>query len=188
MLTLLNFDQSLFHLINYDWSNSFFDLLMPLLRNKYTWFPFYIFIISFLLINFKKQGLYILIALTMTVGLADSTSSHLIKKNIRRLRPCKIYQAPTEIKLLVNCGSGYSFPSSHAANHFSIAVFFCLLLRKKKKWIKNLLLLWAFSICYAQVYVGVHYPFDVFAGAVLGSSIAVLFYAFFRKINKYSVK
>ncbi|MEO1257888.1 MAG: phosphatase PAP2 family protein [Bacteroidota bacterium] len=180
MVELLNLDTQVFQLINSGWSNSFFDFLLPFLRNKYFWFPLYIFIISFLLINFKKQGLYIIIALSVTVGIADATSSHLIKKNVQRLRPCKIYKAPNEINLLVRCGSGYSFPSSHAANHFSMAVFIFLLIGNKNRWIKWGFIFWALAISYSQVYVGVHYPLDIICGAVLGSLIASFVYFFYR--------
>jgi undecaprenyl-diphosphatase len=38
------------------------------------------------------------------------------------------------------------------------------------KW-WTLVFVWAFLISYAQVYVGVHYPTDVTAGALLGSLI-----------------
>ena len=183
MVELLNWDTQVFQLINSDWSNAFFDFLLPFLRNKYFWFPLYVFIISFLLINFKKKGLYMLIALSVTVGIADATSSHLIKKNVQRLRPCKIYKAPKEMNLLVRCGSGYSFPSSHAANHFSMAVFIFSLIGKKNRWIKWGFIIWAFAISYAQVYVGLHYPLDIIGGALLGSLIAIVIFYFYKKIT-----
>ncbi len=181
MTELLQWDAQIFHLINSDWSNQFFDFLLPILRNKYTWMPLYMFLIAFFTINFKKQGMYIVMALALTVGVADATSSHLIKKSVKRLRPCKVLEQPKDMNLLVRCGSGYSFPSSHAANHFSMAVFLFLTLGKVVKWTKVPLLLWAASIAYSQVYVGVHFPLDALAGAVLGSLIALVCYFVFDK-------
>ncbi|MFQ5447037.1 MAG: phosphatase PAP2 family protein [Saprospiraceae bacterium] len=180
MTELLQWDEQVFHLINCGWHNPFFDAVLPLLRNKYTWFPLYLFLLSFLLLNFKKQGIYWLIALALTVGITDAVSSHLIKKNVKRARPCKVYDAPADIHLLVHCGSGYSFPSSHAANHFGIAVFLCLTLGRVFRRIKIPLLLWAASIGFAQVYVGVHYPLDVVAGSVLGCLLAGLVHYLLR--------
>jgi len=168
---LLQFDECLFRLVNSGWKNPFFDALLPVLRNKYTWFPLYLFLFSFLLINFKKQGLLVVLALALTIGIADSVSSHLIKKSVKRLRPCKVIERPADLHLLVPCGSGFSFPSSHATNHFAIAVFLSLTLGKIGRWVRLPLLFWAASIALAQVYVGVHFPFDVTAGALLGSLI-----------------
>lgn len=181
MTELLNWDATVFHLINSDWSNSFFDFLLPLLRDKYFWFPFYIFLISFFLINLKKQGIYFILAIALTVGLADVTSSHLIKKSVKRLRPCKTFDQQKEMNLRVRCGSGYSFPSSHAANHFAMAFILIFIFNKKYWRAKYLLFFWAFSISYAQVYVGVHYPIDIMTGATLGILIASVIYFIFRK-------
>ncbi len=188
MTELLQWDAQIFHLINSDWSNPLFDFLLPILRNKYTWMPLYVFLIAFFTINFKKQGLYIVMALALTVGIADATSSHLIKKSVKRLRPCKVLEQPKDMNLLVRCGSGYSFPSSHAANHFAMAVFLFLTLGKVVKWTRFPLLLWAASIAYSQVYVGVHFPLDALAGALLGSLIAVGCYFVFERVLNAEVR
>jgi undecaprenyl-diphosphatase len=66
---------------------------------------------------------------------------------------------------------GFSFTSSHATNHFGVATFlFVTLGRFFGSW-KYLIFIWAALICYAQVYVGVHYPLDVLFGALLGFAI-----------------
>ncbi len=168
---MLQFDENLFHLVNSGCRNLLFDWLMPLLRNKYIWLPLYVFIASFLLLNFKQKGLYLCMALVLTVAISDSTSSRLIKKSVQRLRPCKVLEPQQDMYLLVPCGSGFSFPSSHAANHFAIAVFLFLTLGKIFRWVKIPLVLWASSIAFAQVYVGVHYPLDVIGGAMLGTLV-----------------
>lgn len=172
MTELLLWDTQLFQLINHTWTNSLFDFILPILRNKYTWFPFYIFLLAYIFLNHVKNSAYLIVAIALSVGIADATSSHLIKKTVKRLRPCKVLQQPNDMTLRVRCGSGYSFPSSHAANHFSMAVILILLFGKDYKWLKYCLLLWAFSIAYAQVYVGVHYPIDICIGALLGAAIA----------------
>jgi len=84
--------------------------------------------------------------------------------------------------MIVNhCSGGYSFPSSHATNHFGAAVFFfCTLRPYLKKW-AYLFFFWAASISYGQVYVGVHYPSDVIGGAILGSIIGYLMSLIYRK-------
>lgn len=186
MPELLNWDQTLFHLINIEWQNGFCDWLMPLLRNKFTWMPMYIFLVSFLVLNYKRKGLLLVILLCLSVGISDLLSSQLIKKTVQRERPCHVFEAPSDIQLLVNCGSGYSFPSSHAANHFTIAVLLSLILGPLYRWIKIPLLLWAASISFAQVYVGVHFPLDILAGAIIGSLIGFLGSQFFNNGKWFS--
>jgi undecaprenyl-diphosphatase len=66
------------------------------------------------------------------------------------------------------CPESSSFTSSHAVNHFAAAMFIFTTFRKSLSWKWALLFIWAFLISYAQVYVGVHFPFDVFCGAIVG--------------------
>jgi len=80
------------------------------------------------------------------VCITDATSSWLVKNNIERIRPCNQKGFKETAHLLVPCGSGYSFTSSHAANHFSIAIFLILTLGRIWKWIRFPLIFWAGSI------------------------------------------
>jgi undecaprenyl-diphosphatase len=107
-----------------------------------------------------------------TILLSDQISSSVVKPLFARLRPCNDPDLSTQVRLLLDgCGAGYSFTSSHATNHFALAIFLTVTLRQwigKYTWV---LYLWAASIGYAQVYAGVHYPFDILAGALLGTGI-----------------
>jgi undecaprenyl-diphosphatase len=49
--------------------------------------------------------------------------------------------------------------------------------------VKPALVIWASVICYAQVYVGVHYPFDVIGGAIIGILIGKFTFALHEKFN-----
>jgi len=168
---IIQLDQNLFFAINHGLSNPVFDWLMPILRNRFFWTPLYLFIVIFLVRNYGKKGWLILVFLGLTFGLTDYFSSSIIKPTVERLRPCNDPVLKTEVRNLVACGTGFSFPSSHAANHFAIAVFLILVFYKKWKWILPTGLLWAASISFAQIYVGVHYPIDILSGALLGSII-----------------
>ncbi|WP_395809345.1 phosphatase PAP2 family protein [Daejeonella sp.] len=171
---LIQFDQNLFFTINHGLSNSFFDWLMPALRNRFFWTPLYLFIIIFSIRNYGKQGWIMILFLALTFGCTDFISSSLIKPTVQRLRPCNDPEIKSDVKNLVDCGSGYSFPSSHASNHFGLAVFLIVLFFSKWKLILPMGLLWAASISFAQVYVGVHYPIDILAGAMLGGMIGFI--------------
>jgi undecaprenyl-diphosphatase len=176
MTELLQLDERLFYFVNSEWRNVLFDAVLPVLREKHTWFPLYLFLLVFFILNFRKNGLILILTLALTVGISDVVSSHLVKKTVRRARPCQVLDQTKDMHLMVNCGSGYSFPSSHAANHFSMAVFLMLTLSRVFRRVKVPLLIWAASIAYAQVYVGVHYPLDVVAGALLGTAVALSVY------------
>jgi membrane-associated phospholipid phosphatase len=180
---LLQTDRKLFYWINHTLSNTFFDWLMPILREPKTWIPLYVFIVFFCIYKFKKTGLYIVLSLLLCFAIADRGSAGLGKGLVKRIRPCNDPALSSSIISRIPCGSGYSFPSAHASNHFAIAVFLSLVFYKKWKWIWIPALLWAAAICLAQVYVGVHYPFDVLAGAVYGSIVGTLVSLLFKKLQ-----
>lgn len=170
---LIAFDKELFLAINQGLSNVFFDWLMPILRNPYTWAPLYLFIIIFSIVSYKWRGVILILAVIANFAVSDMVSSHLIKKNIQRIRPCNDVEFKEQVNLRVRCGSGYSFTSSHATNHFAMAVFLIIAFRKRWKHVLWVGLLWAASISFAQIYVGVHYPGDILAGAIIGTLIGI---------------
>jgi membrane-associated phospholipid phosphatase len=180
---LLQFDRHIFHLINHDLSNAFFDVIMPVLRNRLVWIPLYIFIFVFCLWRYKRQGLTIIILLALTFGVADFGSATIIKSAYKRTRPCNDIALKTTIISRVPCGTGYSFPSTHASDHFAIAVFLSMAFYKHYKWILPTLLMWAAAISFAQVYVGVHYPIDVTTGAIYGTLVGLLFGWVLKKLQ-----
>jgi len=180
LLTIIDIDKQIFSLINKDLVNGFFDQVLYFWRNKYTWIPLYIFIISYLLLNFKKRAYWLVFFLVMTFGLTDFVSSRVVKPLIERPRPCHDENSALGTRLLVTCGSGYSFTSSHAANHFGIAFFLIFAFRKMNKYVPVLLGLWAFLVGYAQIYVGVHFPLDIICGALLGIGIALFTWEMYK--------
>ncbi|MCB9257395.1 MAG: phosphatase PAP2 family protein [Chitinophagales bacterium] len=180
---LLSLDYYLFRLINQGMSNVFFDFLMPILRNKTTWYPLYILSAIVLVSKWKWQGLYLILFAILSLALSDLISSQVLKNLFARTRPCLLVELSTTINLLLDkCSGAYSFPSSHAANHFALASFFAYSFRKHA--LRFVLLFWASAICFAQVYVGVHFPSDVLFGALLGLSFGYLVY----KIKKAVIK
>lgn len=182
----MTLDQQIFYFINTDCANSALDWLAPMWREKSFWLPFYVFLVSFFALNFGEKGWLTVAALILTVAFANLLSSELIKKTVQRLRPCNDRAFRMEVILrLPSCGSGYSFPSSHATNHFAAAMFLSLVFgkivaRKTARRVRFGLFFWAGSVAILQVYVGVHYPFDIFCGGILGAAVGWFGYQFYR--------
>jgi membrane-associated phospholipid phosphatase len=169
MHQLLESDRQLFKLINSTWHHPILDATMPLLRHQLLWTPFYLFMILYVLINYKKTGWWWVIFAACLATLTNFISSDLIKENIFRLRPCNDPSMANELRFLVSYRpKSSSFTSSHATNHFGLAAFLFYTLRKhigNKAWV---FFAWAGIIIYSQVYVGVHYPLDVIFGGLVG--------------------
>lgn len=182
MDNLIALDYSIFEWINLSWKNEFLDLVMPYIRNKFFWAPLYLYILIFLWSNYKFKGVYIIILLIIAIVLSDQLSSSIIKPLIQRIRPCNDASIMENVRLLISCGPGYSFTSSHAANHFTIAAFISLSVYSSNRWLVITLFLSAVSVGLAQIYVGVHYPFDILGGALLGMLIGFLIWLVSIKI------
>ena len=178
---LLQFDHWLFREINQVWTNSFFDLVLPFMRQQEFWYFFYLFLLVFAVYNFGIKGCWWAVSLIMTVIVSDLFSSSLIKSLIFRYRPCQDPELADQVRVLVNyCPQNSSFTSSHACNHFAAAWFIFITLNQTGSW-RWLLFAWAFIICYAQVYVGVHFPLDILGGAILGTAIGYTMSIFYGK-------
>ncbi|MBA3827379.1 MAG: phosphatase PAP2 family protein [Taibaiella sp.] len=165
---VLRADYTTWYYLNVAWHNPFFDAVIPFFRNQWFWVPLYVFLAIFMPYNYRRQGIFWCIGFIITFALADSVSASFIKPHIHRLRPCNDPYLSGIVHLLVPCGSGFSFPSSHASNHFALALFGAVTIGKRTRWIWPIALFWAALISYSQVYVGVHFPLDVFCGALFG--------------------
>jgi undecaprenyl-diphosphatase len=173
---ITSIDHTLFHFINQSIANPLLDAVCPILRNRFTWLPFYIIGGSWVLYKYRLNGLWILLTIAITILLSDQFSN-LIKMIVHRARPCH-----TEgVRILVACSDTYSFTSNHAANHFALATFLTLLFCHKR-WVAYVLFLWASLVCFSQIYVGIHYPADIAAGALLGAGIGAIVYNVFERI------
>ncbi len=182
-LCQMEWDRTLLRYINVRWQNPFFDWLFPIIRNGDLWVPLYLFLVLFVLFNYKKTGWWWVLAAACTPILTDFISSHLIKEHIFRLRPCNDPALADWLRAYpgIYLPKSSSFTSSHAANHFGIAVYLFLTLRNTiGKW-AWLFFIWAAAISYAQMYVGVHYPFDIICGALAGSLVGYSTATIFNK-------
>jgi undecaprenyl-diphosphatase len=183
----VNADRQLFYAINTKYANDFFDALMPVLRNAYVWAPLYFFLILFSIINFKKRGWWWLVFVLITVSVTDLVGARIFKESFERLRPCHDPEMAGMVRMVLGkCSGGFSFVSNHAMNHFGIAAYFFVTYRNvfKPSWV---LFIWAAFIGFAQIYVGVHYPFDVLMGMILGTAIGIAGGILFHKNHGFHI-
>lgn len=152
------------------WRSPFLDAVMPYVRNQFTWAPLYLFLLVFMPYNFGKKGWIWLLGFLLCFALGDTISGGILKPLplLQRVRPCNDPRLAEFVHLIVPRSSGWSFPSSHATNHFALGYFMASTLHGRMKWFWPIPMLWALAVGYAQIYVGVHFPLDVAAGAALG--------------------
>ncbi len=171
---MLTLDKELFLLINglnAEWA----DTIMSHVSYKLTWVPLYVILLVPL---YKQMGMKLfgaLLAVGFLIVVADQTSVHLFKDVFKRLRPCHEPELQGLVHLVNNkCGGQFGFLSSHATNTFALATFLSLLMRGSYRWLPVILFVWALLNMYSRVYLGVHYPGDVLAGAIYGSGLGFL--------------
>lgn len=166
-ITLL--DTQLFRLMNASWTAQFMDSYMVYVTGKMNFLGVIIAAAVLIWVLGKRQdrvGLVILVAVVLTSDFA----SNALKGVFMRTRPCNALEG---VRLLVGCGGSFSMPSGHATNIFAAMVF--LSARYGRFW--PFFMFMAFSVAYSRVYVGVHYPMDVAAGALLGAVTALAFFS-----------
>lgn len=156
-------DISLFFLINKNLSNGILDVVMPFITDnpKIVFLPL---VLRTAVRERSKAWTYFLISL-LAVGFADAGGA-MLKELIGRVRPCNALDG---VNLLVGCGKSFSMPSNHSSNAFAFAMAFWFLRRDA---VTYFFIIVAAAIGFSRVYVGVHYPFDVAAGAALGAGCA----------------
>ncbi len=159
---LADLDTRLFLLFNREWVHPVLDFLMPLITDFDHWrIPVILVLLVALARGRAETRVGVLFAI-LAVVVADQICSAGIKPIFDRPRPFKVLE---EARKLVGAHAS-SFPSSHAANTFAAGTFLALRFRRMRA-----VLLVSAVVGYSRVYVGVHYPLDVGAGAGIGAAV-----------------
>lgn len=148
---------------------------MWLVTGKWIWIPLYLFILGWLIRDYRWKALVLLAFIVLLITLSDQSSVQLFKQVFQRLRPCHDPRIADLVHTVHGkCGGKYGFVSSHAANSFAIAVFSLLLIRNRYYTLS--IIIWASLVSYSRVYLGVHFPGDIIGGAILGMFVGFIVY------------
>jgi undecaprenyl-diphosphatase len=179
--TLKLWDTNLFLAIN-GFHASFFDGVMYAISEKFTWIPLYVAILYSVIKSWKRESFWIILALIACIVIADQVSSGIIKDLVQRPRPSHAVFLNGLVHLVNGNGGGkYGFVSSHAANAFGFALLSSVLFRKRAYTI--CIFTWAILTAYSRIYLGVHYPFDVLGGILVGVSAALICFITIKKLR-----
>ena len=167
---LYSIDVAIFFFINHTLSDPVLDWLMPFLTDLNKQKPviaIVILLVGWVLWKGGAKGRAAIGVLIVTIIISDQLNSTILKGIFERVRPCRALEG---VRLLVSCGGGLSFPSSHAVNNFAGA-YVITHFYQKQKWF------WfsfASLVALSRPYVGVHYPSDIVAGGIVGIIIGFL--------------
>ena len=191
-MTIQTIDTQLLLLINQGTANSVFDVLMPALSSRGYLLAFLFVIILVIHGIFSKSPekrkyltmtIWAIVIAWVSLFFAEWVEK-ILKVMIARDRPCKAIEG---IRLIVKCPGSFSMPSGHAISSFSFSVPLFYLTRDylAMKW-RLFPVILASLIAFSRLYLGVHYPTDVLAGAVLGTTIGLAFSVLYEALRKKS--
>lgn len=190
----ISLDHQIFHFINRDISNPFFDLMLPMMTDLhkdpifwlmvFSWITIQIFLPAYLdRPRFKeiakarsKRWASGVLILALSMGLADFIAYRGVKVWVQRDRP---EAAGLEPVLRTHSHSGWSFPSNHAANNFALARTVQVLAPPYAVAAYT----FAAVVAISRVYVGVHFPTDIAVGGLIGWLAATLVLLLARRVG-----
>lgn len=174
---LLGFDIALFQKINLTWTHaiadSFFVFITLAHKNPIFLYGILPCILAFWGYRDRSRALKIFMVTAVTIAASDALSHRVIKQIVKRPRPHHVASVTHSQLKLGYSPSGYSFTSNHASNNFAGAY----ILSRFYPGIGFFLFLYASLVAYSRPYVGVHYPSDILAGALLGVIIGWILYS-----------
>ncbi len=170
----MEFDTAVFYWIREHLQSQSLDIWVQILTDKNVYPVPAVLAVAALLILRKKQGLWFIGVATLAILTNDFLIHQILKPLFARIRPCHVL----DILNTVHCTSSWSFPSIQAGNMFALATVSALFFRGSG-W---LVLPLATLVAATRLYLGVHYPTDLLAGALCGIIVGIMFCRLYRSL------
>ena len=176
MTFFYDLDITLLLFINRSLQNPVFDFILPILTDLHKILLVQIgFVLLWLsLLKFNRRLFFIILGLVLTFAVGDFLGSYL-KDLFSRPRPDL---AGINVVLKAPHLGGGSFPSNHALNNFSMAIFLSYFYPQLRYYFY----IFAFVVAFSRVYCGVHYPSDILAGSLIGVFIGFLSSRYWKQV------
>lgn len=171
-MSITEIDFSILDYIQSNWSNAFLDFIMPKITFLGNAGLIWILAAVIMLIfkKYRKNGIMLVISL----GCCFVIGNLLLKNIVARPRPCWINES---VNMLISIPTDSSFPSGHTMSAFAAAAV--IMYTNRKLGIAAYIL--AVLIAFSRLYLYVHFPTDIMAGAVIGTAIGIALCLVYKK-------
>ena len=180
---IIYFDKQLLVYLN-SLGSTTYDPFWLFITKQSNWAPFFLFL---LFLVYKKLGAKQTLVIVLTVAILLTINNGItdfVKNYFQRLRPCNDLEIKDIIRN-VKPSLTYSFFSGHASNTMAVFVFLFCVLKKHYKYFL-LAIFWPFTFAYSRIYLGLHFPTDIFCGYLSGITMGTLTFQFYKFIlNKF---
>ncbi|MBD3409358.1 MAG: phosphatase PAP2 family protein [Ignavibacteriales bacterium] len=170
-------DLAIFYFFNHTLSSGALDKFFTHITEVKSWTIAYIILIGILLTKGGRRGRIAVVGIALLIAVVDMTGHRILKEIFERARPCN---ALPDVLTPAGARGTFSFPSNHALNNFAAATYFYLLY-PNLKWA---LFISAALVALSRVYLGLHYPSDIIAGAAIGSAFGYGFAWAHRRLER----
>lgn len=172
---ILELDKDLFLFLN-NLGNPTWDNLWLAITHEFTFVPLYAVLLYLI---YRKLGWKVLLLLVFVIAAMITFTdqiTNVFKDTFERPRPCRADGVLEYTRYIAGRCGKYGFFSGHSSNSMAAAVFAGLLLRSPFPKLIFILLFWSATVAYSRIYVGVHYPLDIFFGMIFGAISGFGFY------------
>lgn len=174
---IADLDKTLFLLLNQDWRHPLLDRFIPLLSSSGYWLGLLGLILLGGVIWGSPRFRWMVIVAVVVLATGDLLTTYVLKPFFARPRPYTVldnvwvykgYHWLTSDRIARE--TTLSFPSNHAVNSAAFAMVVGWFFRRWWPWMAIMV----FIVGYSRIYMGLHYPLDVFTGIVVGVDVACL--------------